>query len=294
MLTEKKFSKIIQAMTLRMQIESASATLTQSERKLATALLSDYPYAGLITIQELAERAEVSPPSITRFVTKIGLSGYAEMQKRLLAELRTGDRSPVDIHATSKRIEGGYLTGFLDRAAAQIKSAGEVITEGQFNRICLLLADPKRSVYSVGGRISDTIAQQLSFHLRQSRGSVYHLPRDPDAWPEYLLRMKPGDVFFLFDFRRYQKNLCHLAQEASARRVQVILVTDKWLSPATRHASEVLAVPIDTGTVWDSYAAALAVTEAFVTRVAEETWDTTRARIEAWDTLRISSSEEDT
>ena len=35
-----------------------------------------------------------------------------------------------------------------------------------------------------------------------------------------------------------------------------------------------------TGTIWDSYSAALAVTEALVTRVAEDNWDDTRARIE--------------
>lgn len=277
-------------MTVRDQIETASAQLTQSERKLATALLSDYPYAGLISIQELAERAEVSAPSISRFVTKIGLSGYPDLQKRLLSELRQGDRSPVDLHANSSRIEGGYLAGFLTRAADQMAMAGGAVTEGQFQRVCDLLGDPKRNVFAVGGRISDTIAQHLSFHLRQSREAVYHLPRDPETWPEYLLRMKAGDIFFLVDFRRYQQNLCQLAEQASEKRVQVILVTDKWLSPATRNASEVLAVPIDTGTIWDSYSAALAVTEALVTRVAEQNWEKTKKRIEAWDAMRPTSS----
>ena len=278
---------------IRDQIEATSAQFTQSERKLATALLSDYPFAGLISIQELAERAEVSPPSISRFVTKIGLSGYAEMQKSLLAELRAGDISPVDIHASASRIEGGYLGGFLERAASQVQSAGEAVTQDQFDRICDLLADPKRRIFALGGRISNTIAEHISFHLRQSRDGVFHLPRDPEVWPEYLLRMKPGDVFFLVDFRRYQQNLARLAEQASARRVQVVLMTDKWLSPATRHAAEVLAVPIDTGTIWDTYSAALAVTEALVTRVAEQTWDATRGRIEAWDAARGQTRESD-
>lgn len=281
-------------MSIREKIEAVSAGLTRSERKLVTALLSDYPYAGLLSIQELAERAEVSPPSISRFVTKVGLAGYADMQKRLLAELRAGDRSPVDIHASSERIEGGFLAGFLERAAQQMTSAGKAVTEGQFDRVCDLIADPKRDVYAMGGRISDTIAQHLSFHLRQSRAGVYHLPRDPEVWPEYLLRMKAGDVLFIVDFRRYQKNMVQLASQAAEQRVRVVLMTDKWLSPATRHASEILAVPIDTGTIWDSYSAALAVTEALVTRVAEQTWDKTRARIEAWDAMRNATTENET
>ncbi|MEM7445302.1 MAG: MurR/RpiR family transcriptional regulator [Pseudomonadota bacterium] len=273
-------------MSVRDQIESHSEAFTQSERKLATAILSDYPYGGIKPIQELAERADVSAPSISRFVAKIGLAGYSEMQRRLIAELKDGDQSPVDIHVAGRRIEGGYLPGFLARVADQIHKAGEAITEGQFDRICALLSDPKRNIFALGGRISDTLARHVSFHLRQARQGVFHVSRDPEEWPEYLLRMKSGDVLFLVDFRRYQPNLEKLAEQASERRVQVVLMTDKWLSPATRHAGELLAVPIDTGTIWGSYSSALAICEALVTRVAEQTWDQTRARIEAWDKVR--------
>ena len=268
--------------------------MTQSERKLATALLSDYPYAGLISIHELADRADVSPPSISRFVTKIGLSGYQEMQRRLIRELKGGDKSPLDLHEAGQRIESDYLAEFTMRAAEHMRVAAEAITEGQFNRITELLSDPKRDIYALGGRISDTIATHLSFHLRQARMGVFHIPRDPESWPEYLLRMKPGDIFFLADFRRYQPNLSRLAKQADIeRKAQVILMTDKWLSPVNRYASEVLAVPIDTGTIWDSYSAALAVTEALVTRVAEGNWNNTKTRIEAWDSARQNSSETD-
>ena len=281
-------------MLVRDQIKKKSKSMTQSERKLATALLSDYPYAGLISIHELADRADVSPPSISRFVTKIGLSGYQEMQRRLIRELKGGDKSPLDLHEAGQRIESDYLAEFTMRAADHMRVAAEAITEGQFNRITELLSDPKRDIYALGGRISDTIATHLSFHLRQARMGVFHIPRDPESWPEYLLRMKPGDIFFLADFRRYQPNLSQLAKQADIeRKAQVILMTDKWLSPVNRYASEVLAVPIDTGTIWDSYSAALAVTEALVTRVAEENWNNTKTRIEAWDSARQNSSETD-
>jgi DNA-binding MurR/RpiR family transcriptional regulator len=52
--------------------------------------------------------------------------------------------------------------------------------------------------------------------------------------------------------------------------------------------------PIETGTIWDSYSAALAVTEALVTRVAETDWDKTRTRIEAWDAARAQGRESET
>lgn len=279
-------------MQIRDRIENAAATLTSGERKLAAAILSDYPYAGLSSIQDLAKRSEVSAPSISRFVTKIGLSGFQEFQRDLIAEIKQGQRSPVEVHAGGRQVEGGYLDDFLAKAATQMAMSGNAITEDQFDRICALLSDAKRGVYVLGGRISDTIATHLSFHLRQSRGGVFHLPENPEVWPEYLLRMRQGDIFFVVDFRRYQPVLENLARMASEERhARVILMTDKWLSPIAKYASEVLPVPIESGTLWDTYSAALAVTEAIVTRIAEDNWDQTRARIEAWDRLRTTAKD---
>ena len=280
-------------MKIKDRLEACGTLMTTSERKMAAALLSDHPYAGLASVQELAKRAEVSPPSISRFVTKIGLAGYQEFQRELLAELKEGQRSPVDVHRGTRQVEGGYLRDFFSRAASQLVDSPVAITEAQFERICTLLSNQKRDVYILGGRISDTIAQHLSFHLRQTRKGVFHLPSNQEVWPEYLLRMKPGDLLFVVDFRRYQKPLECLAQwSTKSAGARVILMTDRWLSPIARHASEILPVPIESGILWDKYTAGLAVTEAIVTRIAEENWDRTKARIEAWDALRPTEQNE--
>jgi len=278
-------------MTVRMTISAVSESLTQSERKLAATLLSNYPFKGLLNIQELAEEAGVSAASISRFTTKLGLDGYADMQRKLVDELRRGDLSPVDLHATSTQIKGSFLAGFLARAAAQIGSADDAITEGQFDRITALMSDQQHQVFALGGRISDTIARHLTFHLAQSREGVQHMSRDIESWPGYLLRMRPGDVVFMVDFRRYEHALERLAQAMATKRVKIVLLTDSWISPIKRNAAEVLAVPIETGTVWDSYAAALAIVEAIVARIAELTWDETRERIEMWDATRTLTME---
>ncbi|MGZ2258778.1 MurR/RpiR family transcriptional regulator [Roseobacter sp. A03A-229] len=277
-----------------MTIGAVSDSLTQSERKLAATLLSNYPFKGLLNIQELAEEAGVSAASISRFTAKLGLDGYADMQRKLVEELRRGDVSPVDLHERSTRIRGSFLAGFLARAAAQIESAGDAITDGQFERITALLSDPRRQVFAMGGRISDTIARHLTFHLAQSREGIAHIARDPEAWPAYLLRMKPGDVVFMVDFRRYEPSLERLAEAMATKRVKIVLLTDSWISPIKGNAAEVLAVPIETGTVWDSYAAALAIVEAIVARIAELTWDQTRDRIEMWDATRALTTETNT
>ena len=273
-------------MTVRARISETSDTLTSSERKLSTTLLADYPFAGLETIQELASRAAVSPPSISRFVTKLGYQGYQEFQRQLIAELKEGQRSPVEIMDRDREVTGSFLDDFTDRAKGLLDEAARGISQAQFQRICDLLGDPSRRVFLLGGRISDLVAQHLSRHLRRLRPDVHHLDPDPETWPDALLGMRSRDVVLLVDFRRYQKSIADLAELAGkTRKARVIVLTDKWMSPAIEHASETLAVPVETGTVWDSYAAAFTLVEALITRIAEVDWDRNGARLQAWDGL---------
>jgi len=278
--------------SVKTRLKSLSGQLTTTERKLCTALLLDYPFAGLDTIQNLAKKTKTSPPSISRFVTKLGFSGYQGFQRQLIDELKEANHSPLDLHRKNRPLQGAFLEDFVTRATALLSESTLAITEVQFERICDLLGDEKRCVYVIGGRISDAIALYLSRHLRQMRENVFHLPADPEIWPEYLLRMKPRDVLFVIDFRRYQPSLETLAERAATRQdAQIVVLTDKWLSPVSKIADEVIATPIESGTVWDSYAGPLVLMEALVTRIAEGSWDKTSKRIERWDSLRLTSGE---
>ena len=197
-------------MTVRARISDASETLTSSERKLSTTLLADYPFAGLEPIQELARRTAVSPPSISRFVTKLGFQGYQDFQRQLIAELKEGQRSPVEIMGQGRQVTGSYLEDFTERAKALLDEAAQGISQAQFQRICDLLADPSRRIFVLGGRISDLVAQHLSRHLKRLRPDVRQLDPDPETWPDALLEMRPRDVLLLVDFRRYQQTVADL------------------------------------------------------------------------------------
>nr|WP_325250040.1 MurR/RpiR family transcriptional regulator [Amylibacter sp.] len=281
-------------MDVKSRIEGMSGEFTATERRLSATLLMDYPFAGLQPIQELAAKTKMSSPTISRFVSKLGFSGYQDFQRQLIGELKDGQRSPVDLQKTSVPVEGAYLAGFLERAEQIVSATANSVTDVQFDMVCNLLSDPKRSIYVIGGRMSDTLATYLSRHLRQVRGKIFHVPPDPEVWPEYLLRMRPRDILMVADFRRYQKSLEILATNAQrSRNAQIILLTDQWMSPIAANATEVLAVPIDNGTLWDCYTGAMALLEGIVTRVAETNWDQTKARIEAWDANRIEFGVDD-
>ncbi len=276
-------------MTVRETIQRASASLTASERKIANAVLADYPFSALHTIQELAEKTGVSAASITRFVSKIGCSGYQEFQRQLIGELREGGRSPLDLKATEKLSDGDFVADYARRAATLLTNMGRYVSHEQFNSIVKLLADPNRVVFLLGGRISDSIARLLTQHLRQIRPRVRHLPQNHEDWPDYIISMRKQDVVVLFDFRRYQADVARLAERITVmRHLTIILITDKWMSPVARYADEVVALPIENDTAWDTFICAVAFIEALFVKVSEANWHATKGRIATWDTLRLS------
>ncbi|MCF3641126.1 MurR/RpiR family transcriptional regulator [Rhizobium sp. TRM95111] len=276
--------------SIRTRIREAAVQLTASERKIANAILADYPFTGLESIQELAAKTGVSAPSITRFVSKIGCGGFQDLQRQLIAELKEGQRSPLDLKSSQTPVgHSDFLAEYVDRLSTVMREMTETVSQAQFDMLADLLADPARNVFLIGGRVSDSIASFLSTHLRQIRSGIHHMTDNPEFWPEHVLRMRRRDVVVLFDFRRYQPSLARLAETISRTRgATVVVVTDKWISPAARSADHIVALPIDAGTAWDTVAAAMALVEALIVRVSEADWEATQKRINDWDGIRFA------
>lgn len=277
--------------SVREEIGRLERSLTPTERKVAAAVLADYPFSGLDTIEATGARIGVSAPTITRFVRKLGFAGYHQFQRRLIEELRDGQRSPLELHEHPGRLSAGGLDDFVRSSLTCLERLPAALGDVQLRRVCRELADPRRAVHVIGGRISDSVAQYFSRHLVQIRPDVSHLPADPEIWPRHLLSIRPRDLVLVVDFRRYQPNLAELAGRVAARKGRVILVTDRWLSPVAGSASEVLVVPIDNGSAWDTYTGAMLLMEFLIDGIADHDWPATRERLQAWDALRHEPEE---
>ena len=271
---------------VRERITSASETFTAAERRISALVLSDYPYSGLDPITQVSERSHASPASVSRFIQKLGFDGFQDFQRHLISELREGQRSPTQIREATQPVESSFLTTFLERSEGLLASTRDLVTEQQFERICALLSDKKRSIYISGGRISASIMHYFAWHLQYARRDVFVLPSDPEYWPQQILQLRRGDVLILSDYRRYDSRLLPLAQAARNRKADVVLLTDTWISPISAHATEILTIPIYTDTLWDSYTPVLSVLEALATQVAEKNWNDVKDRLASWDEIR--------
>ncbi len=106
-----------------------------------------------------------------------------------------------------------------------------------------LLADPARTVFAMGGRITHVLADYFTSLMTVVRPEVTLLSDSSTTWPPALLDMKQGDVLLVFDIRRYENAVLQVAEMAKEQGAEIILITDRWVSPAAAHARHTLCLP---------------------------------------------------
>ncbi|GAC1509217.1 MAG: MurR/RpiR family transcriptional regulator [Candidatus Dormibacteraceae bacterium] len=263
-------------------------SLSPSERKLGRVLLASYPIAGLESVVRFAERARVSPPTVTRFITKLGFSGYPEFQETLRNEVQARMSSPLNRYRDEEPARGtaSVLSEALEVAAHNLKATVEVLSHRDVNEAVELLADFRRRVMVLGGRVSAPLARYLAHQLHLLRPGVGLVDAERSAPAQQLIDLRKGDVLVIFDYRRYQGDTIESARISSAQGCNVILFTDPWLSPASAFARQVIVTSVDQVGPFDSLVGAMAVLEGFVAAVLSRLGPRAQARMRNLERLR--------
>ena len=274
------------AKSLQDRVRSELGDFTEAERRVAHALLGEYPMAGLETVARFARRAQTSGPTILRFISRLGFDSYAAFQDNLRSELQARLQGPLSRYDGMPGQRGQTATQAVAYAMRQnIETAASDLSP-LLPRIVELLSDSDRNILCVGGRFSWMIAAYLHQYLRELRQTV-GLVRDGSAgWADYLLDVRPGDVVVIFDFRRYQRDVLDFAKGAATQQAQIILVTDIWYSPIAAFADIVVPVPVSIPSAFDSGVTGLAVVEIIMAAVIDALGERSRDRIASLESLR--------
>jgi len=268
--------------------ERAMGRLSAAERRVARALLADYPSAGLSTVAELAERARVSPPSVVRFAQRVGLPGFAALQAALRDELThrsTGSLGRVP----SQTPPGSAAAAVLRRAREQTDQALECLehlSPDALDAAVALLADPGRRLVFSGGRFSRLLATHLALYLEQVRPGVVEMNDPTGRDLATMIDLRRRDVLVLFDVARYERAAVDLARLARRARATVLLITDDAVCPAAAEADVVLAVSSNADRAFGSMAGAFLLTELLVPPVTERLGHSALARLARWERHR--------
>lgn len=275
------------AKSIEERIRTALPDLTRAERQLATHILRHFPVAALGSITSLAKAAEVSTPTVVRLCQKLGYKGYPDFQQELRGEVEAMLVSPIAKH---DRWTGGapdthILNRFADAVFANLQATLGQINHAEFDTAAQLLADNDRKIFAIGGRITHALADYFVTLMKVVRPDVTLLSDMSNTWPPALLDMKAGDVLLVFDIRRYENSVLQLVELAVEQGAEVVLITDRWISPAAAHARTTLSCHIEAPSAWDSTVSILVMVETLLAAVQALTWENTEQRMKRLETL---------
>ncbi len=267
--------------TVEERLRAAISGMTRAERQLASHMLGNFPVSVLGSVAEIAQTAGVSGPTVVRLVRKLGFSGYPEFRAQLHEEMGERLASPIAKH--EKWADVAPRDHSLNRFAASVMdNLNQTLSQQDlhtFNTVAAMLADKSRPVHFIGGRLTRTVADYFATALRVMRSDVTLLSSLPNSWPPALLEMSDRDVLVVFDIRRYEPSIQHFTEMAHAQGVEIVLLTDRWVSPSAGVAQHILTSHIEVPSAWDSIVPLVALAEALLCAIQDRNWDETRARL---------------
>jgi DNA-binding MurR/RpiR family transcriptional regulator len=250
-------------MTIAEDVRDRLDEMSPSERRVARALFAAYPTAGLESLPQLAESANVTGPTVLRFVRKVGYDGYPDFQRDLRREVQERMEGLLSLsETTAMSVDGESRRRSMDAFTHALQQTLAAPSLGpELNRVVALLADPKRHTWFVGGRFSRLVAEYLCLLLRMFRPGCSMIGEAPTNRATAALDVRRGDVLVLFDYRRYQPDTVAVGRLAADRGAVVVVVTDPWLSPAVEYARHVLISSSDSPSPIDSMLSGFALAE---------------------------------
>lgn len=269
------------------RMRAALPDLTRAERQLATHILSHFPVSALGSITALAKAAEVSTPTVVRLVQKLGYKGYPDYQQALRAEVETMLVSPLGRQDrwTEGVPDSHILNRYADAVVGNLSATLGQIDHAEFDAAAALIADPARHVWCIGGRLTHVAADYAATLLVGARPGVSLISGTVLNWQTALLDMAPGDVLLAFDIRRYEATVVQVCEMAAEQGAEVVLVTDRWRSPAADSARHVMAAHVQTPLASDSIVSLLVLVETLIASVQGRIWDVSEARMKRMEEL---------
>ena len=269
-------------------ISDRLSDLRAAERKVARALIADYPTAGLGTVASLAHAAGVSGPSVVRCVTALGFDGFSALQDALKDELRLRSEGPLGsiVWASDPGSHSANLVQGAETMATNAVQSLKAIPPQELERAIALLADSSRKVFITGGRYSNSLARHLAINLETIRPKVRFVEQPFGSDLSTLISLGTRDIYVLFDFHRYQSSTVELARNIRRRGATIVLVTDERMSPAASKAQVVIPINVSAPSPFYTFSGGTMLVELFVLAVLQELGDKGREYLARWDATR--------
>ncbi|MDR0782144.1 MAG: MurR/RpiR family transcriptional regulator [Propionibacteriaceae bacterium] len=230
-------------MSVQSTIESAIASLSPSERRVAESIRSNPSIVLSHTITELADASATSMATVVRFCRSIGLPGYSHLRMRLATELglEAAQFGPTLTSGSDIRVEDSLAEALAKIASLEKLAIDETIGAVDLAGMETLVGALDRSsrVVCFGMGASHVVAQDLASKLARLGLNALCPADSHDAWVHAALA--PGDAVAIgFSHSGQTEETIRFLDIASEQGVFTVAITSVVKSDLARDADLVV------------------------------------------------------
>lgn len=226
------------------RIQRIESELSPSERRVAAIVCRDYEAATRLTIADLARKAKVSQPTVTRFCRSVGCASFAEFKINLATTLTV-----AAAYLKSDRIfnddVGQLAQTIMMRAASAVRECLDQVDTHIIGQAIEALATSRRiDLYGQGGgsaaMIEDAKLRLFRLGIPVSAYVDGHQQRMSAA------TLKPGDAVFAISNSGRSKPVIEAVEIARSFGARTIAMTRPG-TPLAKAADIVITITIAEG-----------------------------------------------
>lgn len=275
------------SLSVRHRLSESLATNSKADKALASYMLAKLNSIPFETAASLAEKVQVSEPTVGRFCRSLGFASFKDLKDHLKQDI--GDRPWLisdrlrDFQRSAQAGEDQLGTG-LQMEIAGLVAVYELARTPEWSRVVKRLAHSP-AVFAAGFQTERGMAQIFVNQLQYLRDRVHLLDLAGGNFSELLLSGAASDAekpaLVIFEARRYSRMARLLAIEAKAAGIPTTLVTDAFCDWGRDLANEMFVVPTEFNLFWDSTAQMASLANLLVNSVFIELGPQVEQRMDA-------------
>lgn len=205
------------------RMQRVEASLSPAERQVAQAVRLDYEATTRMTIAELAERAGVSQPSVTRFARSVGCSSFSDFKIRLATTLTVAAAYLKTDRVFSDDI-GQLAQSVMMRAANAVRAALDQLDTAAVGAAIAALSSARRiDLYGQGGGSASLIEDAKLRLFRLGIPTSCYI--DGHQMRMSAATLQPGDAVLVISNSGRSKAVTEAAQIATSFGATVVSIT---------------------------------------------------------------------
>ncbi|MEV4197498.1 MurR/RpiR family transcriptional regulator [Micromonospora globbae] len=254
--------------------------LTPTQRRIAHSLVTHATAAAYLSAAEVAELAEVSQPSVTRFAMALGYDGYPALRRRLREIATAGNGTPAAAGPAGTEIQRAVRA-----EAANLRQLADQLADDQRVSTAGALLAASRPLPVLGLRAAAPLAAYFAYFAAKVLPDVRTLDSGGSLLMDRLDQAASAGASALLAFvlPRYPRETLDALREARDAGLAVVAITDSPVSPATDHAEVVLPAAVGTDLVFDLHTAPMALAMVLLQAICDAAPAETQRRLEAFE-----------